>query len=244
MKKHLLAALSGALFAGLIALLKTYDIAAAGPDGSEIGFSNINQRVHDATGVNMSWYDVTDYIGYAAIAICAAFALAGLIQLIKRKSLLKVDREILSLGVLYIAVIGFYALFEKVVINYRPVIMPGETEPEASFPSSHTMLIVTVMIATMMVSGKYIKNKGLLACVRAVCIAASVFTVCGRLYSGVHWFTDIVGGVLLSAALLFEFSAAISGGDKNSRSGDADPGKGKPKLSEKDRVIDGYRCKH
>ena len=158
MKKIVWAVITGALFAALIVLLGRYDVAAIGPAGTEVGFSHINQMVHDLTGVNMIWYEITDYIGYGAIAICGMFALAGFVQMIKRRSLLKVDREIWALGGLFIAVIGCYVLFEKYIVNYRPIIMPGETAPEASFPSSHTMLIMTVMIAVMMVSDKYFGN--------------------------------------------------------------------------------------
>lgn len=211
MKRVVGAIISGALFAGLIVLLGRYDVAAIGPAGTEVGFSHINKMVHDLTGVNMLWYDITDYIGYGAIAVCGMFAIAGFIQMIKRRSLLKVDREIWALGGLFIAVIGCYVLFEKYIVNYRPIIMPGETAPEASFPSSHTMLIMTVMIAVMIVSDRYF-GKGLGVLVRILCFLTVLFTVGGRLWCGVHWLTDIIGGILLSATLLFLFAAVVAGG--------------------------------
>ena len=213
MKKVVGAVITGAFFAGLIVLLRIYDVAAIGPAGTEVGFSHINQLVHNLTGVNMLWYEITDYIGYGAIAVCGMFALAGFVQLIKRRSLLKVDREIWALGGLFIAVIGCYVFFEKFIINYRPIIMPGETAPEASFPSSHTMLIMTVMIAVMMVSDKYFGNL-FGAFVRVLCFLTTLVTVGGRLWCGVHWFTDIIGGILLSATLLFLFAAVLSGGGR------------------------------
>ena len=213
MKRVIGAVITGALFAGLIVMLRIYDVAAIGPAGTEVGFSHINQFIHDLTGVNMLWYDITDYIGYGAIAVCGMFAVAGLVQMIKRRSLLKVDREIWALGGLFIAVIGCYVFFEKYIINYRPVVMPGETAPEASFPSSHTMLIMTVMIAVMIVSDKYF-SRGLGVLVRVACFLITLVTIGGRLWCGVHWFTDIIGGILLSATLLFLFAAAVSAGGK------------------------------
>ena len=228
MKKIITAIISGGLFAGLIVLLGRYDVAQIGPDGTSIGFSTINQKVHDFTGVNMTWYELTDTMGYLAIGICALFGLAGLIQLIRRKSLLKVDKTIYALGCFYVVVIGCYVFFEKFIINYRPIIMPGETAPEASFPSSHTMLIITVMASTAMVAGQYIGNGALRGLVRLLCGIIIVGTVFGRLYCGVHWFTDIIGGILLSIALLALFSAVYSNTQvidrKNNGEGDSDHG--------------------
>lgn len=248
MKKVIGAIITGALFAGLIVMLGKYDVAPIGPQGTEIGFSHINQTVHDLTGVNMLWYDITDYIGYGAILICALFALAGFIQMIKRRSLLKVDREILALGGLFAAVIACYVFFEKFIINYRPVIMPGETAPEASFPSSHTMLVVTVMIAVMIVSDKYFGDLfGPL--VRILCFLTALGTIAGRLYCGVHWLTDIIGGILLSATLLLLFAAVISGG----RGVKVDPAlefaydnrqTGKRRSSGSKDPVRGYKPKH
>ena len=247
MKKVIGAVITGGLFAALIVLLKRYDVAAIGPAGTEIGFSHMNKFVHDLTGVNMLWYDITDYIGYAAIGVCALFALVGFVQMIKRRSLIKVDREILALGGLFAVVIGCYVFFEKYIINYRPIIMPGETEPEASFPSSHTMLIITVFVAVMIISDRYV-SKGLGAMVRLICFLTVLVTVGGRLYCGVHWCTDIIGGVLLSVTLLLLFSAVVSAGGKKQREADLEfEAANKPdhsKKSSKTETINGYKPKH
>jgi undecaprenyl-diphosphatase len=240
-KRYIFAVFTGLLFAALIVLLKKYDVAKVGPAGTSIGFSHINVKFHEMTGVNMRWYEITDYLGYAAIGVCGIFALAGLIQLIKRRSLFKVDRDILALGGLFAAVIGFYVLFEKIIINYRPIIMPGATEPEASFPSSHTMLILTVTMAVMLIIDDY-TGWGLSTIIKMLCVLAALTAVGGRLYCGVHWLTDIIGGVLLSLTLLILFSGITAEGNSNARSS----GKSSPagRLSERDKVINGYHCKH
>lgn len=247
MRKVIGAILSGALFAALIVLLKSYDVAAIGPAGTEIGFSHMNQFFHDLTGVNMMWYEITDYLGYVAIAVCAFFALLGFIQLVKRRSLIKVDKEILALGGLFAVVIGCYVFFEKYIINYRPIIMPGETAPEASFPSSHTMLAITVFFAVMIISDRYV-GKGLGVLVRLACFFAALVMVGGRLYCGVHWCTDIIGAILLSATLLQLFSAVVSTGSRKHRKAD----RAFEAASKADRAvkaggsetINGYKPKH
>lgn len=145
----------------LIVMLRFVDIAPIGANKTSIGLSHLNRFFFGLFGVNMLWYTVTDWLGIAAILTAFVFSVTGFIQLIKRKSVLKVDREVLALGGLYLIVIGLYVLFEKAVVNYRPIIMPGGVQPEASFPSSHTMLVCVIMGSAVMLTGRYIKNKPL-----------------------------------------------------------------------------------
>ena len=194
----------------LIALVRLVDVAPIGAQGTRIGLSHLNQFIFDLFGVNMLWYHITDWLGIAAILTAFVFAVTGLVQLIKRRSLLKVDRKILSLGGLYIVVIGLYILFENVIINYRPIIMHDNTHPEASFPSSHTMLVCVIMGSAVMLINKYIKNKTLNKTLRAICFAIIGITIIGRLIAGVHWFTDILGGIMISVTLLSLYKEVIS----------------------------------
>lgn len=207
--KVILGAIAAILFAALIVLLKEIDVAAIGPEGTTVGFARINQAVHELTGEHMKLYDITQYLGYAAIVVAAWFALVGLLQLIQEKSFRRVDRSIWALAVLYIAVAALYVFFEKFIVNYRPIIMPGETEPAASFPSSHTMLFFVIFGSAAMMAGRHIQNGAARIAVQALCWVLVAFAVAARLVSGVHWCTDIVGGVLISTALLLFFSAAL-----------------------------------
>ncbi|MBE6122826.1 MAG: phosphatase PAP2 family protein [Erysipelotrichaceae bacterium] len=212
MKKNrgfVLPAVLAALTLLYIVLLKTVDVAAVGPQSTSVGFSHLNQSVFNAFGVNESWYKVTEVLGIGSIALAFVFALMGFIQLMQRKNILKVDHQLLAAGALYFAVIALYVLFEIVVINYRPVIMPGETAPEASFPSSHTMIGSVIMGSAVILAEYYIKNENLRKTVQVIlCIMIMVMTF-GRLLSGVHWLTDIIGGVLISLTLLSCFRAVL-----------------------------------
>lgn len=197
------------LFLLLILLVKTTDVSAIGPENTRIGLSGINGTIHEATGVRMHWSKITNYMGYLSILVAVCFALLGLVQLIRRKSLKKVDPEIYALGGLYVLLAILYVLFEFIVINYRPVIMPGDAHVEASFPSSHTMLIFVILGSAAMVMDKYFRNQSVCRVLKLVFGILILIAVLGRLISGVHWFTDIIGGVLISAALLFLFASVL-----------------------------------
>ena len=176
------------------------DVRAIGPEGSSVGFAALNGFVHELTGVNWLLYTVTDWLGIVPIAVALGFAILGLVQLIKRKSLWKVDHSILALGVFYIVVMAAYIFFEVVVINYRPTLIDGYLE--ASYPSSTTMLVMCVMPTAAMQLNVRIKNTVLRRCAIITIVAFTAFMVIGRLVSGVHWITDIIGGALLSAGLV------------------------------------------
>ena len=176
------------------------DVRAIGPQGSAVGFAGINGFVHGLTGVHWGLYNITDWLGLVPIFVCIGFGILGLVQWIKRKSICKVDHDILILGGFYIITIAAYLLFESVVINYRPVLIGGILE--ASYPSSTTMLVMCVMPTAMMQLKSRIKKKVLRNIVAVTIIAFIAFMVIGRFLSGVHWFTDIVGGALLSAGLV------------------------------------------
>jgi undecaprenyl-diphosphatase len=192
-------------FALWTVLVSVVDVRPIGPDGSSVGFATLNRFIYGLTGVNWFLYSITDWMGLVPIAMALGFAILGLVQLMTRKSLWRVDHSILALGLLYIVVMTAYVFFETVVINYRPVLINGYLE--ASYPSSTTMLVMCVMPTAIMQLGSHIKNKVLRNIVAVTIIAFVAFMLIGRLISGVHWFTDIVGGALLSAGLVMMYDA-------------------------------------
>ena len=178
--------------------IRLFDVQPVGPEGSKIGFAGLNVAVHEFFGMHLFWYKLTQLLGVAAIALAAVFAVVGLVQLIQRKSLLKVDKKILMLGVIYILVILLYVLFEKVPFNYRPVVLDPAEGLEPSYPSTHTMIILTIFGTAISVIGDYLKNAKLVLLLKIVCLVIMAVTIVGRLVCGVHWFTDIAGGVIIS----------------------------------------------
>lgn len=188
-------------------LIKIIDVQPIGANITNIGFAIINGWFHSLTGVNMTLYTITDWLGLVPIFICMFFGFMGLIQLIKRNNLLKVDLDIIILGVYYVIVILCYLIFEMHPINYRPILINGFME--ASYPSSTTLLVLCVMPTLVFQANQRLKSITLKRFITIFTVAFSVFMVMGRLISGVHWLTDIIGSCLLSAGLFYAYKGIV-----------------------------------
>ncbi len=187
--------------------VSTLDVRAIGPEGSRVGFAALNRLIHSLTGVNMLLYTLTDWLSLVPVGLVAGFALLGLFQWIKRKSIFQVDHSILILGGFYVITLTHFVLFEFFPVNYRPILVDGRLE--ASYPSSTTLLVMCVIPTAMMQLKARIQSTVLRRWVLAVLAVYMAFMVTARLISGVHWFTDIVGGALLSTALVLLYRALI-----------------------------------
>ena len=187
-------------------LVQVVDVEAIGPNGSLVGFATINQLVFDTLKTNDTLYHLTERVGILPIFIALLYALVGFGELIKTKDLRKVDKNLLSLAVFYIVVIGVYVLFEIYEVNYRPILMDGVLE--ASYPSSHTMMAICICGSSLFISKRIFKAQ-FAKVLNLLSILVMIFLVVGRLVSGVHWFTDILGGILISGALLMIFYMVI-----------------------------------
>ena len=195
-----------ALWTGLLGVV---DVQPIGPRASAVGLATVNGAFHRFTGVHMWWYTVTDWMGLVPIAVAFGFAILGLTQWIRRRQLRRVDHTLFVLGGFYLVVFALYLLFETVVINHRPVLINGVLE--ASYPSSTTLLVTCVMPTAAMQCEQRIKHTVCRRWVVWALWAFVLFMVIGRLISGVHWLSDIIGGGLLSAGLvmLYRFFAGL-----------------------------------
>ena len=215
-KRNLLAGVGlTSAFALWTVLVQCINVQAVGQNGTKIGFADFNVWFHQLTGVRMTIYTITDWLGLIPIFICLCFGVLGLVQLIKRRGLLKVDPDILLLGIYYVLVIACYLIFEMIPINYRPVLIEGRQE--GSYPSSTTLLVLSVMPTLMFQANRRVLYAMMRKAVAVFAIAFSAFMAIGRLISGVHWATDIIGSVLLSAGLYMLYRSAVLYSDKAKR---------------------------
>ena len=202
------------VFAIWTLLIQVVDVQPIGQNGTNIGFATFNIWFHELTGVHMTIYTMTDWMGLIPIFVCMIFGGIGLGQWIKRRSLLKVDRDILFLGIYYVIVIFGYLIFEMIPINYRPILIEGVME--ASYPSSTTLLVLSVMPTLTFQMKRRMKNMTVCKMLSVLTILFSSFMVVGRWICGVHWFTDIIGSIILSTGLFFVYKGIVlSSSSKN-----------------------------
>lgn len=197
------------LFVLFTVVVSTVDVRPIGPEGSEVGLAMLNGFVFQKLGVHMIWYSITDRLGVVALLTAFCFAIIGLIQIVNKKSLLKVDIRIILLGIYYVIVIAAYVFFEIFIINYRPIILEESVGLEASYPSSHTMLVICIMGSANVLFQQMIQNKMIRVIMNALSVLVIVLTAVGRMISGVHWFTDIVGGMLLGITMIQLYASVL-----------------------------------
>ena len=196
-------------FAAWTAALRFADVQAIGPNGSAVGLATLNGFFHNLTGVHMSLYVITDWLGLIPLGTAVGFAVLGLAQWIRRKNILRVDHSILTLGGFYLLVLAAVLFFEDYHVNYRPVLINGFLE--VSFPSSTTLLVMCVMPTAAMQAKARIRHAVCRRWVLFAIAAFTVFMVAGRTVCGVHWLTDIIGGALLSGGLVGLYGAVNEG---------------------------------
>ena len=195
------------VFAIWTTLIQIIDVQPFGVNGTDIGFATVNSRFHKLTGVHMTVYVLTDWLGLVPVFVCMLFGCIGFVQLVKRRSLVKVDYDILLLGIYYIVVIAGYLIFEVISINYRPILIEGRME--ASYPSSTTLLVLSVMPTLFFQAKRRGENEASKRVIGVVSAIFMLFMVVGRLICGVHWLTDIVGSVLLSVGLFWTYKGIV-----------------------------------
>jgi len=193
-------------------LVAAIDRKPIGPEGSKVGWSHLNGSFRDAIGENVFFDKFTDFLMILAILTAISFVAIGVIQLIQCKKIFKVDKTIWAMAGLYVLMVIVYIVFDKIIkVNMRPIIEEGG-KLECSYPSSHVFVICTIMGSAYVAWGKirfFTERKMVLEIARIAAIAIIALAIAGRLVAGVHWFTDIWGGVLFAATLVSAYITAI-----------------------------------
>ena len=188
-------------------VVKEVNVSAIGPNESKVGLSCINDFFKDIIGVNKGFYTITNFMDIVLVLIPAIYGVIGLGQLIKRKNLMKGDRELYVLAIFYSIVVLTYVCFEHITINYRPVLINGELD--LSYPSSHTLAAICICGSSIIINFKLFKDKGIFKCITLLSTISMFILILGRLLSGYHWFTDIIGGILIASTLLYIFNSML-----------------------------------
>ena len=142
----------------------------------------------------MDWNKITNIILIVAFAVLAVFVILGLYQLIKRKSLKKVDKELTFMTLPLALMATAYLVFDKlIIINTRP---NGSGEP--SFPSTHTMVVATIFFLVAIVLPKYIKNRAIWIILDLLMLVLLIAVSFGRVLANMHWVTDVIAGLIFA----------------------------------------------
>lgn len=192
--------------------LKFIDIQKVGPQNAKVGWATINEYFLAKIGSNHLWCQVTEILGFFPLMIVGYFVVCGFWQLVLRKKISLVDKEIVFLGFLYAGSAAAYVFFERVIINYRPILVNGQLEP--SYPSSHTFLAITVLLSAFYILYEQGKIKRI---VSYLCLIGMIILVGGRALSGVHWITDIFGGILLSILFVSIYLSTLENSSDNNK---------------------------
>lgn len=218
-RKFLLAGVMLAVFICLTVLLYTADrqpyttLVTPYAEGAEaetatIGLAGLNLKVSEWLGFRNVFYEITEILGYVEIAVAVCIFLLAVYQLVTRKSVRKMDREVIAMMVPYALIVIFYVLFERISPNFRPVLL--EEGLEMSFPSTHTVLGVGIMVTAEAFFARHFRNNTFMGkWMPWICRIISVTTVFCRTMSGVHWATDILGGLILAFAIAFVYDGLI-----------------------------------
>lgn len=109
-------------------------------------------------------------------------------------------------GVGFVFILLLTVLFNQglklIIARDRPTIKQIVTESNYSFPSGHTMIIVviTALLLFYIWQGKGKKHVKVILTILLSLLALLVML--SRIYLGVHYFSDIIGGITASSLLL------------------------------------------
>ncbi|MBQ3436419.1 phosphatase PAP2 family protein [Candidatus Saccharibacteria bacterium] len=142
----------------------------------------------------MQWELITNIILISSFVVLAVFAVLGLVQWISRKSLKKVDKQLLWMPLPLLLMAITYVVFDKfIILNVRP---NGSGEP--SFPSTHVMVVATIFFVVALALPKYIKSKTARIVLELFIAALIGLTCVGRVVSQMHWISDTIGALVFA----------------------------------------------
>ena len=172
-----------------------------------IGWASINIWWRDLIGVHFSWHIISHFIALISLLVLTGILIWQVITVFHRRKLSALTRNWWVFDITLLALGLSYLLFQIVAINYRPIQVDGAIE--ISYPSSHSLLITTTWLLIIFRLRREIQSQTWRRILIIVGWTLMLTGVIARLLCGYHWFTDIVGGVLLGTVFAAWYQAFV-----------------------------------
>lgn len=141
----------------------------------------------------MQWELITNIILISSFITLAVFAILGIYQWATRKSIKKVDREILWMPLPIILMAIVYFIFEFFPVATRP-----NGSGESSFPSTHVMVVTTIFFMVTIIIPKYVKSTVAQIVLELIMVVLISLTCTGRILSDMHSLGDVIGAIFFA----------------------------------------------
>ena len=187
------------LYAGIIFLLLFVLTTTSVTKGlfSEIDKLTIERVSLYHTNFLTSLFIIYHYAFKTSTLVIITLLMSATFYLLKKKK-----EAITFAGIMIIDALALY--LTKTFTNIIRPLGSIVTESTLSFPSGHTTSAIVFIGLSTYMSIKYLRGEWSKTRIPLVLeiIALSIFVAYSRLYLGIHWFSDIIGGTFLGLTIL------------------------------------------
>lgn len=189
-------------------LVSFVDVKIYNVTNTEIGLYSLN-KIFLVNSINSNYINI---ISNGIFLICLLVIILMLLlitfEYFKTK---KINKNNLNFIIHFLIMVLIWIIFDKIlIINYRPILINGNIE--GSYPSTHVMVSTFVLLFLSDKLKKIFKNDKIFY---IISIGLIIIQSISRILLTMHWFTDIIGGLLIGCLLFFTFLRGEYGFNNN-----------------------------
>lgn len=189
-------------------LVSFVDVKIFNVTNTKIGLYSLN-KIFLVNSINSNYINI---ISNGIFLICLLVIILMLLlitfEYFKTK---KINKNNLNFFIHFLIMVLIWIIFDKIlIINYRPILINGNIE--GSYPSTHVMVSTFVLLFLSDQLKKIFKNDKIFY---IISIGLIIIQSISRILLTMHWFTDIIGGLLIGCLLFFTFLRGEYGFNNN-----------------------------